>query len=187
MGSDALWDKAEAGLEDALKKLDMPYEISPGDGAFYGPKLAFIIRDAIGREWGCGTLQLDFNLPDRLDALYTAEDGSRQRPVMLHRAILGSIERWIGIMIESYAGKLPLWLTPVQCVVATVTDSANDYAQNIHEQSAGGGYSRRVGCSQRKDQLQGARAFGGQSAGAICCRRARGRGTNCSHPPFGIE
>lgn len=131
IGSDALWDKAEKGLEDALKKLDMPYTISPGDGAFYGPKLAFIIRDAIGREWGCGTLQLDFNLPERLDALYTAEDGSRQRPVMLHRAILGSIERWIGIMIENYAGKLPVWLAPVQCVVTTITSDADAYAQNV--------------------------------------------------------
>ncbi|MBL8638748.1 MAG: threonine--tRNA ligase [Alphaproteobacteria bacterium] len=131
IGSDELWDKAEAGLEQALQKLGMNYTISPGDGAFYGPKLAFIIRDAIGREWGCGTIQLDFNLPERLDALYTAEDGSRQRPVMLHRAVLGSIERWIGIMIEHYAGKLPLWLAPVQVVVATITDAANEYAQSI--------------------------------------------------------
>ncbi len=131
MGSDALWDKAEKGLEDALKQLGMKYEISPGDGAFYGPKLAFIIKDAIGREWGCGTLQLDFNLPERLDALYTAEDGSRQRPVMLHRAVLGSIERWIGIMIENYAGKLPLWLAPVQCVVATITSEADEYAKEV--------------------------------------------------------
>jgi threonyl-tRNA synthetase len=131
IGSDALWDKAEAGLENALKKLGMPYIISPGDGAFYGPKLAFIVRDAIGREWGCGTIQLDFNLPERLDALYTAEDGSRQRPVMLHRAILGSIERWIGIMIENYAGKLPLWLAPVQCVVATITSEADEYAKDV--------------------------------------------------------
>lgn len=131
IGSDALWDKAEAGLENALKKLGMAYTISPGDGAFYGPKLAFIVRDAIGREWGCGTIQLDFNLPERLDALYTAEDGSRQRPVMLHRAVLGSIERWIGIMIENYAGKLPLWLAPVQCVVATITSEADDYAKDV--------------------------------------------------------
>lgn len=131
IGSDELWDKAEAGLEDALKQLGMAYTISPGDGAFYGPKLAFIVRDAIGREWGCGTLQLDFNLPERLDALYTAEDGSRQRPVMLHRAVLGSIERWIGIMIENYAGKLPLWLAPVQCVVATITSEADEYARDV--------------------------------------------------------
>ncbi len=131
VGSDDLWDKAENGLMEALKELGMEYEVSPGDGAFYGPKLAFIIKDAIGREWGCGTLQLDFNLPERLNALYTAEDGSRQRPVMLHRAILGSIERWIGIMIENYAGKLPLWLAPVQCVVTTITSEADEYAKEV--------------------------------------------------------
>lgn len=132
IGSDELWDKAEAGLEDALKALNMPYEISPGDGAFYGPKLAFIIRDAIGREWGCGTIQLDFNLPERLDASFTGADGERHRPVMLHRAVLGSIERFIGILIENYAGKMPLWLAPVQCVVATITGKADDYASEIH-------------------------------------------------------
>jgi len=134
IGSDELWDKAEAALEDALKKMDMPYVISPGDGAFYGPKLAFIIKDAIGREWGCGTLQLDFNMPERLGAEYTGEDGNKHHPVMLHRAILGSIERWIGIMIENYAGKLPLWLAPVQCVVAPITDEANAYAQEVFDE-----------------------------------------------------
>lgn len=134
IGSDALWDKAEAGLEDALKKLGMKYKLSPGDGAFYGPKLAFIIRDAIGREWGCGTLQLDFNLPERLDASFIGEDGSKHRPVMLHRAVLGSIERFIGILIENYAGKLPVWLAPVQCVVATITSEADAYANEVFEQ-----------------------------------------------------
>lgn len=133
VGSDELWDKAENGLKEALEELGMKYTISPGDGAFYGPKLAFIIRDAIGREWGCATLQLDFNLPERLDAHYTAEDGSRQRPVMLHRAILGSIERFIGILIENYAGKLPLWLAPVQCVVATITSEADSFANQVAE------------------------------------------------------
>jgi threonyl-tRNA synthetase len=132
IGSDELWDKAEKGLMDALQELGIPYEISPGDGAFYGPKMAFIIRDAIGREWGCGTLQLDFNLPVRLGAQFTAEDGSRQHPVMLHRAVLGSIERFIGILIENYAGKLPLWLAPVQCVVTTITSEADDYARSIY-------------------------------------------------------
>ncbi len=134
IGSDELWDKAEKGLKDALDKLGMKYTISPGDGAFYGPKLAYIIRDAIGREWGCGTLQLDFNLPERLDANYIGEDGQKHRPVMLHRAILGALERFIGIMIENYAGKLPLWLAPVQCVVATVTSSADEYAKDVCEQ-----------------------------------------------------
>lgn len=133
IGSDELWDKAENGLKEALDKLGMKYEIAEGDGAFYGPKLAYIIRDAIGREWGCGTLQLDFNLPERLDAAYIGQDGQKYRPVMLHRAILGAMERFIGIMLESYAGKLPLWLAPVQCVVATVTTSADDYARRVHQ------------------------------------------------------
>jgi len=132
IGSDELWDKAENGLMDALKALGMPYTIAEGDGAFYGPKLAFIIRDAIGREWGCGTLQLDFNLPERLDAGYTGEDGNKHRPVMLHRAIFGAIERFIGIMIENYAGKLPMWLMPVQCVVASITSDADNYAREVH-------------------------------------------------------
>ncbi len=134
IGSDELWDKAEDGLKIALEKLGMAYELSPGDGAFYGPKLAFIIRDSIGREWGCGTLQLDFNLPERLDATYIGEDGARHRPVMLHRAVLGSMERFVGILIENTAGKLPLWLAPVQVVVATITSEADAYAQRVRDQ-----------------------------------------------------
>jgi len=133
IGSDDLWDKAENGLKEALDKLGMRYTISPGDGAFYGPKLAYIVRDAIGREWGCGTLQLDFNLPERLDASYIGEDGQKHRPVMLHRAILGALERFIGIMIENYAGKFPMWLAPVQCVVASITTDANPYAEKVFE------------------------------------------------------
>jgi threonyl-tRNA synthetase len=151
IGSDALWDKAEQGLKDALEKLGMEYTISPGDGAFYGPKLAFIIRDAIGREWGCGTLQLDFNLPERLDATYIAEDGSKHRPVMLHRAVLGSIERFIGILIENYAGKLPLWLAPVQCVVATITSDADDYARDVAARLAAAGL--RVETDLRNEKI----------------------------------
>lgn len=131
IGSDELWDKAEKGLMDALDNLGMAYTIAEGDGAFYGPKLAFIIRDAIGREWGCGTLQLDFNMPERLDAAFVGEDGAKHRPVMLHRAVLGSIERFIGILIENYAGKLPLWMAPVQCVVTTITSDADDYARAL--------------------------------------------------------
>ena len=129
IGSDELWDKAENGLKTALETLGMKYEIAPGEGAFYGPKLAYIIRDAIGREWGCGTLQLDFNLPERLDANYIGEDGQRHRPVMLHRAILGALERFIGILLENYAGKLPLWLAPVQVVIASITEAAEGYAK----------------------------------------------------------
>jgi threonyl-tRNA synthetase len=133
VGSDELWDKAENGLKEALDRLGMKYTIAPGDGAFYGPKLAYIIKDAIGREWGCGTLQLDFNLPELLDASYIGADSQKHRPVMLHRAILGALERFIGIMIENYAGKLPLWLAPVQCTVATITSEADAYATSVHE------------------------------------------------------
>ena len=131
VGSDEVWDKAENALESAIKKLDLPYEIEEGDGAFYGPKLDFVLTDAIGREWQCGTFQADFNLPDRLDAEYVAEDGQKQIPVMIHRAILGSFERFIGVLIENYSGKLPFWLAPVQVAVATIISDVNDYASEI--------------------------------------------------------
>jgi threonyl-tRNA synthetase len=130
-GSDEFWDKAEGMLLEAARKAGVEPVIAEGDGAFYAPKLDFIVKDAIGREWTCGTLQLDYVLPERLDAEYVAEDGSRQRPVMLHRAILGSFERFIGIMIENFAGKFPLWLAPVQIVVAPITSDANDYAESV--------------------------------------------------------
>jgi len=128
-GSDAVWDKAEQALHKALQALELPYDINPGDGAFYGPKLEFYLRDAIGREWQCGTLQCDFVLPERLDAHYIGEDGQKHRPVMLHRAILGSLHRFIGVLIEHYAGKLPLWLAPVQATVCTITNDAEAYAR----------------------------------------------------------
>ena len=130
-GDDATWDRAEAALTDATKAAKLDTILNPGEGAFYGPKLEFVLRDAIGRDWQCGTLQVDFVLPDRLDAEYVGEDGSRHRPVMLHRAILGSMERWIGILIEQYAGRMPAWLAPVQIVVASITDQANDYAREV--------------------------------------------------------
>ncbi len=133
-GSDTVWDKAETGLEAALKKTGIAYEIAAGDGAFYGPKLEFHLKDAIGRSWQLGTLQLDFVLPERLDANYIGEDGQKYRPVMLHRAIFGSLERFIGVMLENYAGRLPLWLAPVQIAVATVTSEANDYAHDVYKQ-----------------------------------------------------
>ncbi len=139
IGSDDLWDKAEDGLKAAMDHLGLKYEISEGDGAFYGPKLGFIMKDAIGREWGCATLQLDFNLPRRFEATYIGEDNSKHYPVMLHRAVLGTLERFIGIMIESYAGKLPHWLAPTQCVVATVTNSADDYAKEVYEKLSDAG------------------------------------------------
>ena len=133
VGSDELWDKAEDGLRKALVQTGLEFREDPGEGAFYGPKIDYQVRDAIGRTWQCGTLQLDFNLPERLDASFIGEDGNKHRPVMLHRAILGSLERFIGVMIESYAGKLPLWLAPTQVVVATITGKADDYAVGIVE------------------------------------------------------
>ena len=133
VGSDEVWDKAEQALEAAIKKLDIPYTTEDGEGAFYGPKLDFILTDAIGREWQCGTFQADFNLPERLEAEYVGEDGSKHRPVMMHRAILGSFERFIGILIENYSGKLPLWLAPTQLSILTVTEEVNDYASGLKE------------------------------------------------------
>jgi threonyl-tRNA synthetase len=130
-GSDATWDLAEGGLRQALEAAGLVYEDAPGEGAFYGPKLEFHLTDAIGRSWQCGTLQLDFVLPERLDASYVGEDGEKHRPVMLHRAILGTLERFIGILLEHYAGNLPLWLAPVQAVVATITSDADGYAVEV--------------------------------------------------------
>ncbi|WP_377831303.1 threonine--tRNA ligase [Acidimangrovimonas pyrenivorans] len=133
VGSDEIWDKAETALENAIRKVTNDYEIDPGEGAFYGPKLDFKLTDAIGREWQCGTFQADFNLPVRLDAEYVGEDGAKHRPVMLHRAILGSFERFLGILIENYAGKLPFWLAPRQVVVASIVSDADDYVNEVVE------------------------------------------------------
>jgi len=131
-GSDESWDKAEAALHNALKAAGLDYDINKGDGAFYGPKIEFYLKDAIGREWQCGTLQVDFNMPERLDAVYVGEDGQKHRPVMLHRAVLGSLHRFIGILIEHYIGKFPLWLAPTQAVVCTITNDADGYADEVH-------------------------------------------------------
>ncbi len=133
IGSDASWDKAEKALQDAIEKLKLPYTIDEGDGAFYGPKLDFVLTDAIGRKWQCGTLQVDFNLPGRFDSTYVGADGSKHTPVLLHRAALGSFERFIGILLENYEGKLPLWLSPTQAVIAAITDEANDYAEELNK------------------------------------------------------
>ena len=133
VGSDETWDKAENALESAIKKLKIPYETVEGDGAFYGPKLDFVLTDAIGREWQCGTFQADFNLPERLDAEYIGEDGKKHKPVMIHRAVLGSFERFIGILIENYSGKFPLWLAPQQVVIASIISDVNDYSVEIME------------------------------------------------------
>lgn len=138
-GSDETWDKAEGALRSAVESLGLECELNPGEGAFYGPKLEFVLRDAIGRDWQCGTLQVDFVLPDRLDAEYVAEDGSRQRPVMLHRAVLGSLERFLGILIESTAGHLPLWLAPRPVAICTITNSADEYATAVQQKLVAAG------------------------------------------------
>jgi threonyl-tRNA synthetase len=132
-GTDETWDKAESALAAAAEAAGETLTLQPGEGAFYGPKLEFSLKDAIGRVWQCGTLQLDFVLPERLDAEYVSEDGSKKRPVMLHRAILGSFERFIGILLENFAGALPVWLAPTQVVVATITSDADDYAREVVE------------------------------------------------------
>ncbi len=131
IGSDAIWDKSEAALMESLRASGCDFEISPGDGAFYGPKIEYTLKDAIGRQWQCGTMQVDFSMPERLDAEYVGEDGARHRPVMLHRAIVGSLERFIGILIEESAGALPTWLAPVQLAVLNITDAQAEYAKKV--------------------------------------------------------
>ncbi|MEW8043473.1 MAG: threonine--tRNA ligase [gamma proteobacterium symbiont of Phacoides pectinatus] len=133
VGEDALWDKAERSLQEALDQKGLAWELQPGEGAFYGPKIEFSLKDCLNRVWQCGTIQLDFSMPGRLDASYIAEDNSKQVPVMLHRAILGSLERFIGILIEEYAGAMPLWLAPVQAVVMNITDRQSDYVKKMAE------------------------------------------------------
>jgi threonyl-tRNA synthetase len=131
IGSDAVWDRAEAALAEALAAKALAYDLQPGEGAFYGPKIEFSLKDCLGRVWQCGTLQLDFALPQRLDAHYVGENNERHIPVMLHRAILGSLERFIGILIEHYAGAMPLWLSPVQAVVLNISEKQADYAGQV--------------------------------------------------------
>ncbi len=150
-GSDAVWDHAEGALKTATEAAGLAYTLNPGEGAFYGPKLEFVLRDAIGRDWQCGTLQVDFVLPERLDASYIGEDGQRHRPVMLHRAILGSMDRFIAIVIEQYAGRFPLWLAPVQAVVATITSEADGYAAEVAATCGAAG--RRVETDGRNEKI----------------------------------
>ncbi len=150
-GEDEVWDKAEAQLEAGARASGLSYTLNPGEGAFYGPKLEFILRDAIGREWQCGTLQLDFVLPERLDASYIGEDGKKHRPVMLHRAILGTFERFIAIFIEHYGGKFPLWVAPIQAVVTPITEEGNAYAQSVLEQLKAAGL--RVEADLRNEKI----------------------------------
>jgi len=151
IGADELWDRAEAALARSLEAGGIEYEINPGEGAFYGPKIEFSLKDTIGRVWQCGTLQLDFNMPGRLDATYVDEDSQRQTPVMLHRAILGSLERFIGILIENYGGAFPAWLAPVQAVVMNITDKQTDYCKNVTETLANQGF--RVESDLRNEKI----------------------------------
>jgi len=149
-GSDEVWDRAEKALEDASIASGLEYTINKGEGAFYGPKLEFVLRDAIGRDWQCGTLQADFVLPERLGAEYIAEDGQKRRPVMLHRAILGSFERFIGILIENFAGTFPIWLAPTQIAILTITNEADDYAKSIRERFIAAGIRADLDISSEK-------------------------------------
>ncbi len=149
-GADATWDKAEKALLDASKAAGLETTLNPGEGAFYGPKLEFVLRDAIGRDWQCGTLQVDFVLPERLDAAYIGEDGARHRPVMLHRAVLGSFERFLGILIENFAGRFPLWLAPVQVVVATIVSEADDFAREVLDRLKAAGLSAELDIRNEK-------------------------------------
>ena len=151
VGSDEVWDKAEAALRSGLKASGLEWEELPGEGAFYGPKIEFHIKDAIGRSWQCGTVQVDFSMPTRLDAEYVGEDNARHIPVMLHRAILGSLERFIGILIENHAGALPLWLSPVQIVVANISEAQGEYAQTVAEKLRAAGF--RVECDLRSEKI----------------------------------
>lgn len=161
IGSDEVWDKLEGALSSALESMNMPYELFPGEGAFYGPKLEFVLRDTLGRDWQCGTLQVDMNLPERFDISYVAEDNSRKRPVMLHRALFGSLERFTGILIEHYAGAFPTWLAPQQAVVMTITEAQCDYAREVVAQLCAAGVrveadlrNEKIGYKIREHSLQ---------------------------------
>jgi threonyl-tRNA synthetase len=161
VGSDEVWDKAEKALELALNRSGLPWQLKPGEGAFYGPKIEFVLRDCLDRLWQCGTIQVDFSMPGRLDAHYIAEDGGKRVPVMLHRAILGSLERFIGILIEQYAGALPAWLAPVQAVVLDITDHQADYAAKVEKNLMQQGFravsdlrNEKIGFKIREHTLQ---------------------------------
>ena len=151
VGSDEVWDKAELALEEAIKNLDLKYEISEGEGAFYGPKLDFVLTDALGREWQCGTFQADFILPERLDSTYVGDDGEKHQPVMIHRAILGSFERFIGILIEHHGGSLPLWLSPIQAQILNITDKHGKYSEKIRDLLQKNGF--RAQSDLRKEKI----------------------------------
>ena len=144
VGDDKVWDKAEAALLEAVTASKLNYTINKGEGAFYGPKIEFVLRDAIGRDWQCGTLQVDLNLPERLGASYVDKDGSKKIPVMLHRALFGSLERFIGILIEHYAGKLPFWISPIQVMIIPISDEFDDYVKEIHKKIRNAGINCEI-------------------------------------------
>ncbi len=150
IGSDEVWDKSEQALKDALEATGQEYTTNPGEGAFYGPKLEFVLKDAIGRDWQCGTLQMDLNLPERFDISYIGEDGAKHRPVMLHRALFGSLERFTGILIEHYAGRMPLWLAPLQVVVTTITQDGDDFAEKVYQAVRNAGLSAHLDLRNEK-------------------------------------
>ena len=150
VGSDAVWDKAEAALKHAVEVAGLDHELNPGEGAFYGPKLEYVLRDAIGRDWQCGTLQVDFNLPERLGAFYIGSDGEKTVPVMLHRAMFGSLERFVGILVEHHAGRFPLWLAPVQLNVATIVSEADDYAREVFAKAEAAGLRAEIDLRNEK-------------------------------------
>ncbi|MDH5433222.1 MAG: His/Gly/Thr/Pro-type tRNA ligase C-terminal domain-containing protein, partial [Gammaproteobacteria bacterium] len=151
VGSDEVWDQAEEALAQALKSKNIDYDLQPGEGAFYGPKIEFSLRDCLDRVWQCGTVQLDFSMPERLGAEYVDEDGSKKIPVMIHRAVLGSLERFIGILIEEYAGKFPPWLAPVQAVIMNITDKQSEYVSQCVEQLNDMGF--RVNADLRNEKI----------------------------------
>jgi threonyl-tRNA synthetase len=150
VGSEEIWDKAESSLKKALESNEIDFAINPGDGAFYGPKIDFSLRDSLGRVWQLGTIQLDFSMPGRLDASYIHSDGNKEVPVMIHRAILGSLERFVGILIEHYSGNLPLWLSPVQVILLNITDSQREYTSSINDQLIGWGFRSECDLSNEK-------------------------------------
>ena len=161
MGYDEAWEKSENSLKKALEEINMPYKINEGDGAFYGPKIDFHIKDCLGREWQCGTIQLDFQMPERFDLSYIGEDGEKHRPVMLHRVVFGSIERFIGIITEHFAGAFPMWLAPVQVKVLPIADAHHEYAKKLVEKFEAAGLrvelddrNEKIGYKIREAQLE---------------------------------
>lgn len=193
-GADEVWDRAEGALRAAADAAGLAYRIQPGEGAFYGPKLEFVLKDAHGREWQCGTIQLDFVLPERLDARYVASNNARLRPVMIHHAVLGSIERFIAMLLEHYEGKLPLWLAPDQVVVASVTSAVNDYARHVRDEMIAAGFraivdtrEERIGRKVADARDRGIPIFAAVGAAEAADRTVTLRQPDGSQAVFGLH